>query len=94
MADCFPARAARRCSISQSRLWLLLINDATLSKFHTYCGLVLGWNDEVALFGLCGIIYSYLLSLLGGLVRNDASPDNQKCVAGLARNLNTDSELR
>ena len=30
-------------------------------------------------------------SVLGGLIRNDAYPDNQKCVAGLARNLDTDS---
>jgi 5-methylthioadenosine/S-adenosylhomocysteine deaminase len=30
-------------------------------------------------------------SILGGLVRNDDYPDNQKCVAGLARNLDTDS---
>ena len=30
-------------------------------------------------------------AVVGGLVRNDAFPDNQKCVAGLARNLDTDS---
>ena len=30
-------------------------------------------------------------AVLGGLVRNDAFPDNQNCVAGLARNLDTDS---
>src|ERR1700730_16885750 len=30
-------------------------------------------------------------SVLGGLLRSDTHPDNQKCVAGLARNLDTDS---
>jgi 5-methylthioadenosine/S-adenosylhomocysteine deaminase len=30
-------------------------------------------------------------SSLGGLLRSDAYPDNQKCVAGLVRNLDTDS---
>jgi hypothetical protein len=30
-------------------------------------------------------------SVLGGLLRNDDFPDNQNCVAGLARNLDTDS---
>jgi len=30
-------------------------------------------------------------AVVGGLVRNDTFPDNQKCVAGLARNLDTDS---
>ena len=30
-------------------------------------------------------------SVLGGLLRNDSHPDNQRCVTGLARNLDTDS---
>jgi 5-methylthioadenosine/S-adenosylhomocysteine deaminase len=63
--------------------------DRVLSNPH--CAAMNTVSCEAEIYAEIKALAGGATSVLGGLLRGDTHPDNQKCVAGLARNLDTDS---